>query len=269
MELKDYLEKASKEKWALGQFNFSTLGQLKGIFLAAKKLKSPIILGTSEGESKFLGIKEAVALVEIMKTDYKVDAFLNLDHGKDLDWLNKCIDYGYPAVHFDGSSFPLEKNLEYAKKTAVIAHKNKVLIEGELDGIGNKKHSSLEELIQFSRDSGIDSLAVVIGNVHGFHKNVKLDFKRLKEIKKAIKPFLVLHGGSGISTAQIKKAIQLGIVKINVNTELRMAWKKGMEKALRKKEIKPYKIIPEAIEMVQKKTEEKIKIFKSFNKLKY
>jgi len=266
MNLKDYFKKAQKEKWAIGQFNFSTLEQLRGIFLAAQRLKSPIILGTSEGESRFLGLREIVALVEILKTEYKVDAFLNLDHGKDLGWLKQCIDYGYSGIHFDGSSFPLEKNLKYAKKITETAHKEGVLVEGEIDGIGGKKSSSLEDSRRFLKETKVDSLAIMIGNVHGFHKKVKLDFERLKEIQRT-KTFLVLHGGSGISTPQIKKAIKLGIVKINVNTELRMAWRKGIEKGLSGKEIKPYKIMPIATNMVQKKVEEKIKIFGSLNKL--
>ena len=267
MELKDYFKKAQKEKWAIGQFNFSTLEQLRGIFLAAQKLRSPIILGTSEGESKFLGLKETVALVEILKTEYRVDAFLNLDHGKDLNWLKKCIDYGYSAIHFDGSSFPLEKNLKYVKKVVVMAHKNGILVEGEIDEIGKKKYSSIEEMKRFLKESKVDSLAVGIGSIHGFHKGIKLNFERLKEIKENINQFLVLHGGSGIPNSQIKKAIKLGIVKINVNTELRMAWRKGIEKGLSGKEIKPYKVMPEVTKMVQEIVEEKIKIFGSFNKL--
>jgi ketose-bisphosphate aldolase len=266
-DLKYYLNKAQKEGWAIGQFNFSTLEQLRGIMRAAQKMKSPIILGTSEGESKFLGIKEAVALTEILKTEYNVPAFLNLDHGKDFDYIEKCIKYGYSAVHFDGSSFSLEKNLKYAKKIVQKAHKNNVLVEGEMDGIGEclTDPATAEE---FTKKTNIDSLAIAIGSKHGFYKNIKIDFERLKEIRSKTDAFLVLHGGSGIPAKDIKKAVKCGIVKINVNTELRMAWKEGIKKGILTKEIKPYGIIPAAEDKVQRKVEEKIKIFNSFNKIK-
>lgn len=266
MSLKDYLKKAQKGKWAIGQFNFSTLEQLRGVFEAAKKMKSPVILGTSEGELNFLGVKEAIALVEILKANYKVPAFLNLDHGKDSKLIKKVIDYGYEAVHFDGSSLPIEKNLKYIKKIAEIAHKKNIVVEGEIDEIGNKKISSLEEIEYFLKESRADSLAIGLNNMHGFYKNVKLNFERLKEAKNKTDVFLVLHGGSGISNEQIKKAIALGIVKINVNTELRMAWKQGVDIGVKSKEIKPYKILPMAQKYVQKKVEEKIKLFGSYNK---
>jgi len=267
MELVNYLNKAKKEKWAIGQFNFSTLEQLRGILSAASHLKSPVILGTSEGESAFLGIKETIALTEISKIKYKAQAFLNLDHGKDPAWIKKAVDYGYSAVHFDGSELSLEKNIKYAKKLALQIHNKNVLIEGEMDGIGSKNTTDAETAADFEKKTKIDSLAIAIGNKHGFYKNVKLDFKRLKQIKEKTNAFLVLHGGSGISKPQIKKAIKLGIVKINVNTELRIAWKQGIEKALKKGEIKPYNILPEAEKNVQKKVEEKIKLFGSVNKV--
>jgi len=266
MTLKDYLEKAKKEKWAIGQFNFSTIEQLRGILTAAKKLKSPVILGTSEGESKYLGLREIIALVEISKTKYNLPVFLNLDHGKDLNWLKKAIDFGYPAVHFDGSGLLLEKNIEYAKKIVGYAHKKGVLVEGELESIEKRNLTSPEKAEEFIKQTEVDSLAVAIGSVHS--EAGKLNFKRLQEIHKKTNAFLVLHGGSGIPELEIKKAIKLGIVKININTELRLAWKRGLIKSLKNKEIKPYKILPEVQKFVQKKVEEKIKIFGSKNKCK-
>ncbi len=261
MKLKDYLEKAKREKRAIGQFNFSTLIQLRGILDAAKKLKTPVILGTSQGELNSLGLEEVVALVEISKKKWGVEAFLNLDHGNDLELIKKCVDYGFSAVHFDGSGLSLEKNIEYAKIIVQYAHKKGVLVEGELDAIGGKESTSLAEAKRFVEETSVDSLAVAIGNVHGI-KKVNLDLVRLKDFSK-VSAFIVLHGGSGISSRQIKEAIKLGIVKININTELRIAWKKGLLKALESKEIKPYKIMPFVQKSVQKKVEEKIKLFGS------
>jgi len=261
MTLKDYLNKAKKEKWAIGQFNFPTIEQLRGILVAAHGMKSPVILGTSEGESKFLGLEEILALVEISKMKYNVSAFLNLDHGKDLDYIKKAIDFGYSAVHFDGSDLPLEKNIRYAKKVVEYAHKKGVLVEGELDSIKKQSSTSLKEAEKFIKETKVDSLAIAIGNVHGMHKNPKLDFERLKEINNRVNSFLVLHGGSGIPNVQIRKAIKFGIVKININTELRLAWKRTLAKSLKAQEIKPYKILPKVQKAVQEKVEEKIKLF--------
>ncbi len=277
MNLKSYFKKAQREKWAIGQFNFSTLGQLRGILSAGQKLKSLVILGTSEGESNYLGLREIVALVEISKIKYKTPVFLNLDHGKDLNWIKKAIDFGYPAVHFDGSGLPFKKNIKYAKKIVDYAHKKGVLVEGELGYIegGSKLHkkeikikkenlTSPENVWQFVRETKVDSLAISIGNVHGIYAGMpKLDLERLKEINDKTNTFLVLHGGSGISKKEVRKAIKLGIVKVNINTELRIAWKKALQTVIKTQEVKPYKILPKAQMAVQKKVEEKLKLFGS------
>ncbi len=260
--LKDILKKAQKEGYAIGQFNFSTFEQLRGILDASKNLKTPVILGMSEGELKYMGLEEVMAIVEISKNKYGVEAYLNLDHGKDKELIKKCIDYGFSGVHFDGSGLPLEKNTEYVKTIVEYAHKKNVLVEGELEEIGGKKRYSLEEIHDFVKKTEIDSLAIAIGSVHGLGK-VTLDFERLKKIKEKVSQFLVLHGGSGIPNSQIKKAIKLGIVKININTEIRVAWREGFIGALKKKEIKPYNIVPVVQKNIQKKVAEKIKLFKT------
>jgi ketose-bisphosphate aldolase len=266
-DLKYYLKRAKKEKWAIGQFNFCTLEQLRGIMRAAAKMKSPIILGTSEGEAGFFGIKEAIALVEILKMEYRVEAFLNLDHGKHMDLIKQAADLGYSAVHFDGSSIDLRKNIGYARKTVQLAHKHGLVAEGEIDDIKEGYLTDAGQAERFVKKTGVDSLAIAIGNRHGYYRSVKLDFQRLKDIRSSTNAFLVLHGGSGISDQQIKKAVKLGISKVNVNTELRMAWKQGIEKGIKGKEVKPYNILPQAEKAVQKKVEEKIKLFSSLNKI--
>ena len=283
MKLKDYLKKAQKEKWAIGQFNFSTLEQLRGILEAARQMKSPVILGTSESESKYFGFEEILALAEISKLKYHLFAFLNLDHGKDLNWLKKAIDFGYSAVHFDGSDLSLDENIKNTKKVAEYAHKKGVLVEGELGyikggsrfkkgGIEIKKEELTlpDEVKKFVKETRIDSLAISIGNVHGIYEMMpKLDFERLEKIKKITSVFLVLHGGSGIPNTEIKSAIDFGISKINFNTELRIIWKESLFNFFKKypEEIKPYKILPEIQMAIQKKVEEKITLLNSKNKL--
>ncbi len=285
LTLKQILKDAQKKHYAIGQFNFSTFEQLRGILAAAQKMKSPVILGTSEGESNFLGIKETIALVEISKVRYHIPAFLNLDHGKDLKLIKKAIDYGYSAVHFDGSELSLEKNIKYAKKIVRYAHKKGVLVEGEVGAIGTesskiyKKTFKIKEkdltvpddAQKFIEETKVDSLAISIGNFHGIEIsgfNPRLRLKRLEEIKRKVgDKFLVLHGGSGIPLNDIRKAIKLGIVKININTEIRKAYTFSLKKELEKtREITPYKYLPQAIKSVQKKVEEKLELFGSKNR---
>lgn len=273
--LKDYFNKAQKEGWAIGQFNFSTLEQLTGILNAAKKTKAPVILGTSEGESKFLGLGEAVNLVKFYRK--KLPIFLHLDHGKSFDYIKKAIEAGYKSVHFDGSKLPLKENIKETKKVVKYAKKFGVLVEGEVGVIGDV--SKIKEIsthpldvLKLAKETKVDSLAVAIGNLHGIKTsriNPNLDLERLKKIKKKVGPLpLVLHGGSGTPKEDIKEAIKQGIVKININTELRIAYTQNLKKILKKKpkETAPYKYMPEVIRAVQKIVEEKIKLFGSANK---
>ncbi len=282
MTLLDYLKKAQKEKWAIGQFNFSTDEQLKGIIAAAKKMNSPVIIGTSEGESNFLGMEEIVALVRAFQKKADISVFLNLDHGRNLDYIRKAIEVGYDCVHFDGSSLSLEENIKLTKKVVSLASKKGVLVEGEVGMImGSSELHSQKAVIEkkwlssaldvkrFFKETGVNSVAVSIGNVHGVYKKMpELDTERLKEIRKITKAILVLHGGSGLNEKQIRQAINNGISKININTELRIAWKKELEAVLKKEkqEIKPYKILLPISNKIQKVTEDKIKLFGSKDK---
>ncbi len=286
MRLLDYFKKAQKEHWAIGQFNFSTLSQLKGIVEAAKKMKSPIILGTSEGESKFLGLEQAAALKSVFQKETGLPIFLNLDHGKSFKYLKEACDSGYEAVHFDGSKLPIEENIERTKEVVKYAKKFGILVEGEVGLIGTETSKVYEEKFElkekdltnpeeagkYIKETEVDSLAVSVGTFHGITVkggNPRIRLERLKEIRERVgNKFLVLHGGSGTSEEDIKKAIKLGIVKININTELRLAYTNTLKKILEEnpKEIRPYKHLPEVIEAVQKVVETKIELFGSKKK---
>ena len=196
---KDYLKRAQKQGWAIGQFNVSNVEGLRGVLAAAQKMKSPVIIGTSEGESGFFGLDEAVMMVEYYKEKTGLPVLLNLDHGHSFEYIKRAIDAGYPAVHFDGSSLPLKKNIEIARKVKKYAEKRGVLTEGEMNAIHGSSGllKSAPKLIaanltdpkeakRFVEATRVNSLALSIGTFHGqvegFHP--KLDFKRLKEIKK-------------------------------------------------------------------------------------
>jgi ketose-bisphosphate aldolase len=279
--LEYYFQKAKKEKWAIGQFNFSTMGQFRGILDAAQKLKSPIIVGTSEGESDFLDLGYAVRMIRFWREKMNIPVFLNLDHGKSFEYVKEAIDRGYDTVQFDGSELTLEENIKITKKVVDYAHKKEILVEGELGVIGEagdnkgkkekeRNFTNLDDIDEFIKKTNVDRLAVSIGNVHGVSKEAPtLDLDRLKEIKKRAEIYLVLHGGSGISDEDIKKAIAIDISKINVNTEIRIAWRESLERVLKDNpgEVKSYNILPQVSEAVQRVVEEKIKLFGSANRL--
>ena len=270
INLKHYLKKAQTQGFAVGQFNYANLNTLKAIVQAAQKTKSPVIVGTSEGESKSLGLKQAVALV---KSYGNLPIFLNLDHGKSFRYIKKAIDAGYDAVHFDGSEMDIKDNIKEAKEVVKYAKSHNVLVEGEVGIIGGKL-TELADAVKFIQETQVDTLAVSVGTIHGIKNpgrlNPPLNLKRLKEIKEKIGAvLLVLHGGSGTQESDIKKAIKRGIVKININTELRQAYTAALKKVLKDKpkESASYKYMPPVVEAVQKKVEEKIKLFGSANKL--
>ncbi|MBU2037333.1 class II fructose-bisphosphate aldolase family protein [Patescibacteria group bacterium] len=290
--MKEILKKAQKEHYAVGAFNFSTAEILKAIVAAAKELKSPIIAATSEGEGKFFGWREAVAMVEVWRHATGLPIILNLDHGKSLAMIKKVVAAGYNAVHFDGSGLPYAQNLtetcdvvKYIREVEKTFDRQ-IIVEGELGYLRGAsslhkekleiKESDLtspEQALDFVERTGVDSLAIVIGNAHGVFKagEEKLHLRRLAEIKEAVgdKVFLVLHGGSGIPAGDVKKAIELGIVKVNINTELRLAYKAGLDKELAEHpdETTPYKLLESSFEEVKKVVEEKIKLFGSENKV--
>ncbi|MCX6720265.1 MAG: class II fructose-bisphosphate aldolase family protein [Candidatus Staskawiczbacteria bacterium] len=278
-----YLEKAQKEGFAIGQFNFSDFTQVKGIVGKAVELKSPIILGTSEGESNFFGLEEAVALRDVLRKKFNLPIFLNLDHGKSFEYLKQAIDAGYDMVHFDGSKLPLEENIEITKQVVKYAHKKGVTVEGEVGRLGTDSSTIYlekfeikeeyltkpDEALRFVKETKVDLLAVSIGNFHGIEAsgidpNLRLDVLRAVKAKTG-NIFLVLHGGSGTPEDDIKEAIKIGIEKININTELRLAFSGNLRRALNNnpEEITPYKFLPDAQKSVEGVVNRKIGLFGS------
>jgi len=284
--LKDYLKKAQKEGWALGQFNFSDFTQMKAIVDKANELKSPIILGTSEGESKFFGLEEAVVLRNFFRKKLNLPIFLNLDHGKTLDYVKSAVDAGYDMVHFDGSKLSSEENIKITREIVVYARRRGVLIEGEVGKVGNDssklylekfqvKEEDLtkpEEAEKFVKETGVDLLAPGIGNFHGIEisgidPNLRLDVLGLVK-EKVGNIFFSLHGGSGTPDDDIRGAIKMGVVKININTELRLAFSGNLRRALHAdiNETTPYKFLTDAKASVEKVTGLKIELFGSANR---
>lgn len=287
MNAYDWFLKAQTEGWAIGAFNVDNLEILKAICLAGKNKKSPVMLEFSPGEVGYFGLKNIVDLVVNAREEYGVPILLNLDHGKKVeDCLSAIGQAGFDDVHFDGSDLELEKNIENVKKVVEAAHLpagRQVLVEGEIDKIPGasevhdqdldlelvkKSYTDPQKAAKFIQETGIDIFAAFFGNVHGtFPNQPDLDFGLLKRIRLAVQNvFLSLHGGSGIPADQVKEAIKVGkIVKINVNTELRQAYRDALVEKLGESptEYVVYKMMPDVILAVAAVVESKIEVFGS------
>jgi len=280
----DLLNKASQKGYAVGAFNTSNLEITQAIIEVAEALNAPVIIATSEKEAEFMGMEYVVALVQKASTRLKIPLALHLDHAKSLESALKAIELGYTSVHIDGSALPFEGNVGLTLGVVEVARSVGVSVEGELGQIygTSSLHQEIpikkvakktgftdpEKAFEFVKLTGVDSLAVAIGTAHGLYQGQeKLDFKRLAAIKKKVNIPLVLHGGSGLSEKSIKKAIKLGVSKINVNTELRLAYAQALRESLAQdsQEIVPYKFLASAKEAVKEVVASKIKLFGAYN----
>ncbi|MGB9707118.1 MAG: class II fructose-bisphosphate aldolase [Microgenomates group bacterium] len=279
--MREILAKARNEGWALGAFNAGNLEIAKAIVQAAQNQQAAVILETSAGEASYFGMKNFLDVVENFRQQTGLTILTNFDHGPGLEECLAAIEAGYNLVHFDGSNLPYEENVKITKALVAQAHQKGILIEGEIDKIlgESQYHEELAESIQatanytdpqkaadFVENTGVDILAVFVGNIHGAYQGAKkLDLERLALIRQAVGPniFFSLHGGSTLSAEDIKAAIRFGVVKVNVNTELRLAYRETLENVLRgSDEVAIYKIMPPVIAAVQKVVEEKIELFK-------
>lgn len=279
------LEKARSGGYAIGAFNVSSFSVLKAIIQAAQRLRSPVIIETSTGETEFMGAAVQAVMLKIMERQAGIPILVNLDHAKTYEAVKTAMDVGYEMLHFDGSELPKITNLRILSRIVREAHRRRLLVEGELDHItgssewhrGRKmeaeqkkgRFTDPDEAAAFVRSSGVDIFAPFIGNVHGvFQNEEELDFRLLKELRRRLPCLLSLHGGSGIKATHVRRAIALGITKVNVNTELRMAYVGALRRVLTKnqREIAPYKFMQPVIAAVQKVVESKIRLFGSAGK---
>lgn len=276
----EMLRKAKEEHYAVGQFNINNLEWTQAVLQAAQENNSPIILGVSEGAGKYMGGPKVVAAMvnALMETmDITVPVALHLDHGSSYEKCVEAIEAGYTSVMIDGSHHPIDENIAMTKKVVDFAHERNVQVEGEVgtvggeeDGvIGGIKYADLNECVRMVEEAGIDSLAAALGSVHGTYDGEPvLGFKEMEEISNATAAPLVLHGGSGIPEHQVKKAIELGHAKINVNTELQQQWTKAVREKLNTdaKVYDPRKVITPGKEAIVKTTKEIMDMFGSSNK---
>ena len=282
---KEMLDLAYENGYAIGHFNTNNLEWTKAILLAAEAKKTAVIISSSEGAAKYMGgFKTVASLVRNLHDalGITVPVAIHLDHGS-YEGAKACIEAGYTSVMFDGSHFPIEENLEKTREIVRLAHEKGISVEGEVGGIGGEEDgvTSAGELANVEECKnlaacGIDFLAAGIGNIHGVYPAdwQGLNFDRLKEISDAVKMPLVLHGGTGIPDDQIKKAISLGVSKINVNTECQIAFAKATREYIEAgkdqqgKGFDPRKLLLPGTNAVQAIVEEKIDMFGSENSAK-
>lgn len=247
VSMTDMLNKAKAEGYAVGQFNLNNLEFTQAILMAAEEEKAPVILGVSEGAARYMGgFKTVVKMVEGLMEDYKitVPVAIHLDHGSSFAKCAEAIHAGFTSVMIDGSHHPLDENIALTKKVVELAHLHGVSVEAELGRIGGQEDDLVvddadamyaipEECDRLVKETGVDCFAPALGSVHGPYKGEpKLGYERMEEIMKLTGLPLVLHGGTGIPTKDIQKAISLGTSKINVNTENQITSAKTVREAL-------------------------------------
>jgi ketose-bisphosphate aldolase len=282
--LHEVLERAQSNGVAVGHFNIADFVMLKAVFASAQELKVPVIVGASEGERKFLGVRQIATLVQGLREEFDFPIFLNADHTHSLASATEAAKAGFDSIVFDLSALPFEENIRQTRD-AVAALKGinpAILIEGEIGDIGtgseihdaapdrSKSLTTPEEAKQYVDATGIDILAPAVGNMHGMLASMvegktkkHLDIARIARIKSATEALITLHGASGTDDDDLRKAIVAGINVVHINTELRVAWRRGLEEGLAKlpNEVVPYKILPSAFETIKQVATSRLKLF--------
>jgi fructose-bisphosphate aldolase class II len=278
------LEQADSTGVAVGHFNVSDLVTLKAVFEAARDLRVPVIVGVSEGERQFMGVRQVAALVKSLREEYDFPIFLNADHTHSLPSAIEAAKAGFDWIVFDVSTLPFEENVRQTK-AAVEALKSlrpDILVEGEIGDIGSgseihdaapdlrKGFTSPAKAKQFVEETRVDTLAPAVGNMHGMLKSMvagnskkRLDIERIRAIKAEARIFMTLHGASGTDDNDLKEGIAAGITVAHINTEVRLAWRRGFDAALEKQpnEIVPYKLLPHVVDSVKQVVTARLALF--------
>jgi fructose-bisphosphate aldolase, class II len=284
LTLREALSQAQKSHTAVGHFNVSDLTLLKAVFCAARELKVAVVVGVSEGEREFTGTRQIAALVRSLREEFDFPIFLNADHTHSLEKALEAARAGFDLVGFDASALPFETNMQKTREAvaALKAINPAILVEGEIGdiGTGSEIHETAPDLSKgltnpseaqrYVESTGVDILAPAVGNMHGMlpsmvkgetHKH--LDIARIAQIKSAAGIPLTLHGGSGTADEDLRKAIAAGIGLVHINTELRVAWRIGLEDGLTQHphELAPYKILPSAVKAVEQVVHARLSLF--------
>ncbi len=284
--LRETLEDARARRVALGHFNISDSTQLNAIAAAARELDVAVVIGVSEGEREFVGLKKAVAMVAAAREEFQIPIFLNADHTHDIDGCKRAIDAGFDSVIFDGTKLPLEENIEKTREVVDYANDSgrDVIVEGELGYIGTSSKvlddvpddvvaaalPTADDAMAYVERTGVSALAPAVGNLHGMLKgrsNPALNIELIAALRAALPDTdFVLHGGSGITDEDFVKAIAAGMNMVHINTEIRVAYRKGIETALAEnsEEIAPYRYLDKGRDAVTEVVQERLTLFMNY-----
>ncbi|MAJ97631.1 MAG: tagatose-bisphosphate aldolase [Parcubacteria group bacterium] len=282
MTLKEVMQDAFERKVAVGHFNISDSNQLNGIAAAARELSVPVIIGVSEGEAEFVGLKKAVAMVRAAGEEFGINIFINADHAHSVEGCKRAIDAGFDSVIFDGSKLPLVKNIASMKEVVGYANQSgrEVMTEGEVGYIGTSSKilddipddvvasvlPTPDNVASYVQETGVTAVAPAVGNLHGMLKgrsNPALNIELIQNMRAATDVAMVLHGGSGLTDDDFRAAIAAGMNVIHINTEIRVAYRKGIEEALaaNPNEVAPYRYLNGGRDALQTVVRERLKLF--------
>lgn len=284
--LQEILAEADQQRVAVGHFNISDLVALRAVYAAAREANAPVLIGVSEGERDFIGVHQIAAVIRSIRQEDGFPIYLNADHTHSIERAREAAEAGFDLVVFDGSALPFEDNV--AKTTQAVkemkAIKPDIMVEGEIGFIGSSSsiHDKIpegmspmttpEQATEFVRRTGVDVLAPAVGTMHGMLKSMvkgetrkHVDPARISEIKRATRKPLTLHGGSGTDDQGFLDAIEAGITIVHINTELRLAWRRGLDSVLARKpdEVVPYKLLPDVVESVKQVVYSRLRLFNS------
>ena len=289
-DIRNTLELARKSGVAIGHFNVADFVLLKAVFSSAQELQVPVLVGASEGEREFMGTRQMAAVVRSLREESDFPVFLNADHTHSLGKAIEAAKAGFDTVVFDASALPFEENARQTKEAveALKAINPAILVEGEIGNIGtgseihqfapdlSKYLTTPAEAKQFVEFTRVDVLAPAVGNMHGMsqkmvegEKKKRLDIQRIAAIRAAAKVPLTLHGGSGTDDEDLRQAIAAGISIVHINTELRVAWRRGLEAGLsaQPNQVVPYKILPFAVASVKLVACARLRLFNGVKQL--
>jgi len=284
--LREALQNAGSRHVALGHFNVSDLSGFHAVVRVGRRLNLPLMIGVSDGEREFIGVKEIALLVRAAREEYGVSLYLNADHTHSLDKAKAAAEAGFDEVIFDASRKPFEQNVQETKQAVEILKSIRpgLVVEGEVGYIGSSSEivdsvpaeslqlTTPEEAAQFVTETKVDVLAPAVGNMHGLMPSMvrgethkRLDIERIRQIKQSTGTFLTLHGGSGTEDGDFVAGIQAGLTIIHINTELRVAWRRGLEESLKAhaREVTPYKILPGAESAMENVVARRLALFNS------
>lgn len=278
---KKMLEDAKVNKYAVPHFNINNLEWTRYILEECNRLKSPVILGVSEGAIRYMGGYKVVAnLVKNLdeELNIQIPVAIHLDHGSSVESCKKAVDAGFTSVMIDASKYSLKENIDMTKQVVEYARIKNITIEAEIGHIGGSEdnmsseiaYAKVDDALSLYNETKIDFLAPALGSVHGLYKGEPcLDFDKMKEISEKTNIPLVLHGGTGIDDEKLKKAIASGICKVNINTELQIAWTKAVRKFLSEdtKAYDPRTVIKSGEQSMKQAIEHKVNVLGSINRI--